>query len=401
MSVRILEGWNDADWDAEVERQAEGTIFHTRLWARITTESFPELRDRSSWVEVTTDAGSSRHLLPLLEWRRGGGLVTTVHSSFPFIYGGPLPLRGAGGRIVLPEVLEHLETLRGAVQVTGNPLMSAVRPARRGRDPRSRADDARSRRRKADAARTGAVAAAARLEPTHRRDRGRWNRRERNRTNGRVRRRPAVGWGDELVARSAAWECAELLTHPPHLPGDSRAPSGTTASCPAPPERRASPHQEGVSVGESRSAEDVSAVYRLAQEASLPERWGGTPTFLHPERFYQNLVALGDRYVRFSVARFEDAVIGGVFALRFGRAVHYFAGYMDADAKAQRPNVLLQVDSILQAIRDGFAFYDFLPSGGSEPVEQFKEGFGGVRYPVPVFTRRSLTHRLLARARGR
>ena len=368
MSVQVLRGWSDSDWDDEVRRSPEGTMFHTRLWSRICVASFPELRDRSLWVEVTTDAGSSRHQLPLLEWRRGAGLVNTVHSSFPFLYGGPLPLRGAGGRVVLPEILEFLETVRGTVLVTSNPL--AERPF--DRLP-SAADDATGRR---DAAARADAADGIRAE------------------QGRAPP-PAVSSG---MVPSANWEQGELTTHLRTLPETESAFWDDEL----PPRRRNDVRRltkKGVSIEESQNPDDVSAVYRLYR-ASF-ERWGGAPAFVHPELFYQNLVSRGQGDVRFSVARFEGAVIGGVFALRFGRAVHYFAGYMDSEAKALRPNVLLQVDSILHGIRDRYAFYDFLPSGGNEPVEQFKEGFGGVRYSLPVFTRRSLAHRLLARARGR
>ena len=338
MSVRILEGWTETDWDEEVGRHGEATFFHTRLWSRICCRSFPQLRDRSLWIEVTTESGSSRHLLPLLEWRRIAGLVTTTHCSFPHIYGGPLPVRGAAGVSVLGEVLGFLASLRGTVLVTANPLAEGLPepgpPSGRG----------------------GTISPSSpwerRLDHTHLRT---------------LPKTDAEFWEDEL---------------PPRKRNDVRRIS-----------------KKGVVIEESRDPADVSRLYQLYLASFT--RWGGPPAFVHPETFYQSVVQLGGDSVRLSVARFENQVIGGVIALRFGSAVHYFAGYFDAEAKALRPNVLLQVDSIRNAIQDGFAFYDFLPSGANESVEQFKEGLGGVRVEVPVWSRRPLGHRILARARGR
>ncbi len=67
----------------------EATLFHTRAWARIVTAAFPQLEDLSTIL--TTSAGE--HALPVFRWRRLGGLLATRHSSFPFLYGGPVPAR--------------------------------------------------------------------------------------------------------------------------------------------------------------------------------------------------------------------------------------------------------------------------------------------------------------------
>lgn len=331
MTVRVLDGWSDAEWDEEARRHPEATVFHTRAWARISSRSFSRLRDASVWLEVDSPAGRSRHLLPLHEWRRARGLVTTAHSSFPHLYGGPVPSHGAGSAPVLPAVLAWLGARRGTTLLTGNPLAIA----------------------------------------TH---------------------------GAEIGAGSAAgWEAGTLRTHFRSLPataaefwdGELRTQRRNDV-------RRLT--KRGVTVEESRSPEDVRAFYQLYLASFA--RWGGRPAFLHPEALYQNLIQLGGPSVRFTVARFEGRVLGGTFTLRHGLAVHYFAGYFDAEAKALRPNVLLQVDSIARAIADGFRYYDFLPSGGNAAVEQFKEGFGGKALELPVWARRSRRHRLIARLRA-
>jgi hypothetical protein len=78
---------NDDSWDAWLAGQDEATIFHSRLWARILAEAFPRLGDRS--LQQGGDPISA--VLPLFAWTRAGGLITHLHSSFPFLYGGPVP----------------------------------------------------------------------------------------------------------------------------------------------------------------------------------------------------------------------------------------------------------------------------------------------------------------------
>ncbi|MBD3337237.1 MAG: GNAT family N-acetyltransferase [Candidatus Eisenbacteria bacterium] len=82
----------ETDWDAHLERHPEATIFHTRIWSRVVRRAFPQIRDVSLWR-----AGDDAAALPLYEWRRGRGLVRHLHSSFPFLYGGPVPWPAGGG----------------------------------------------------------------------------------------------------------------------------------------------------------------------------------------------------------------------------------------------------------------------------------------------------------------
>jgi len=102
------------------------------------------------------------------------------------------------------------------------------------------------------------------------------------------------------------------------------------------------------------------------------------------------------------VVRQEGGLASGCFVLRWNNKVHYLAGFFDREERASRPAVLLQMESILRAVRDGYRWYDFLPSGGHSSVEVFKEGFGGRRVPLATWTRRGGLHRLRPGAgRGR
>ena len=104
-------------WDEHLERFSEATFYHTRIWARILSAAYPGLRDESRWIEHSGE----RAALPLQTWRRLGGLLETRHSSFPFLYGGPVPRR-IGERDLLAESLAELGRGRRSLVCMGNPF---------------------------------------------------------------------------------------------------------------------------------------------------------------------------------------------------------------------------------------------------------------------------------------
>jgi hypothetical protein len=92
----------------------EATFFHTRTWARIVTTGFPQLEDCSAIFRID----GRPYALPLFCWKRIGGLVTTAHSSFPFLYGGPIPAEPEAWGVLL----DVLSRRPGSLIVLGNPF---------------------------------------------------------------------------------------------------------------------------------------------------------------------------------------------------------------------------------------------------------------------------------------
>lgn len=156
--------------------------------------------------------------------------------------------------------------------------------------------------------------------------------------------------------------------------------------------------KKGVALRVGGAPAEVHGVYGFYR-ASFG-RWGGEPGMVYPETLYQAMVALGGPAVRLYLAEFEDRLIGGAFVVRWNGRVHYHAGYFDHEARALRPNVLLQERILRDAIVDGFRCYDFLPSGGNAGVEAFKESFGGLRTPVIRYVYRTRLHRIADRIRA-
>jgi hypothetical protein len=332
---RLRTGWSDDDWDRILEEHREATFFHTRIWSRVVLRSFPQVQDRSMWLET----GSGTVLVPLFRWSRAGGLVSTLHSSFPFLYGGPVPCRGPDGEDRTAPALARIRTSLASVRVTGNPFALPLRDE-------GSADPAVREPGPPEPPVLGAPGFALRTERTH--------------------LMPLPGFPGEY------WDGVLTTTQRNDV-------------------RRLG--RKGVAIEETRAAEAADAVHALYLRSF--ERWGGRPAMVYPRAFYRNLLLLGGPAVRLTIARHEGRLLGGTFAIRWNGIVHYLAGYFDHESRSLRPNVLIQIESIRKAIEDGFRLYDFLPSGGHESVTAFKEGLGGRAADFPVYERAGIPHRLL------
>lgn len=106
-----------SDWDEHLARYPEATFYHSRLWGRIITAAFPAVRDESRWCDGT----GTRAALPLFSWRRFGGLLMVRQSTFPFLYGGPVP-RFIDGRDMLKDILESIGRGATSFVVVSNPF---------------------------------------------------------------------------------------------------------------------------------------------------------------------------------------------------------------------------------------------------------------------------------------
>lgn len=303
--------------DEHLGHLPEATFYHTLRWAEIVTEAFPGLLDETRSID-----GLSQ--LPIFTRSRALGLLAMRQSSFPFLYGGPVP-RFVEGNDLLPRALREMLADGRSFELISNPFS---------------------------------------------------------------------GGGCEIPPGIEA--CADS-THILRLPSDFGAYwDGVLATAQRNDVRRIS--KKGLSIRTGESQEEIAAVYRLYRASFA--RWGGRPGFVYPEALYRLMIREGAGAVRLYIAEHEGRIVGGAFVIRWNRHVHYHAGYFDHDARALRPNVLIQVRIIEDAIRDAYADYDFLPSGGNAGVASFKESFGGV--PTPLYRYRSFSaaHRWLRRLRG-
>ncbi|MFH1143305.1 MAG: GNAT family N-acetyltransferase [Candidatus Eisenbacteria bacterium] len=328
----------DERFEAILSASAEATFFHTRTWAAIVTASFPGLEDLSLILE----SDGRPHAVPLFRWRGLGGALVAWHSSFPFLYGGPIP----GGAQALAMLLGELAARRGSIVLMGNPF-----PPARG------------------AAAVGPTGAPVDGEATG-------------------------GAAPPPATLPLLWETTHLLALPAQVDTywsrvlDTRKRNDI---------RRLA--RKGVVVETTREAEDLRAIYALYRRRMAT--WRQRPGLVYPPALYETMLARGGAAVRCYVARHEGRLIGGTFITRYNGIVHYNAGYFDDRARALRPNVLIQERIIRDAIEDGMRIYDMLPSAGLANVEEFKESFGGVRTRFPRWERVGTLQRWIHGARRR
>ncbi|MBD3235558.1 MAG: GNAT family N-acetyltransferase [Candidatus Eisenbacteria bacterium] len=327
-------GADDPAYDALLAGREEATFFHTARWARIVAAAFPQIRDLSG---VYT-AGSRRFALPLFVWRRLGGLLTTTHSSFPFLYGGPIPATAENWEALC----RGLQRARGSSLLLGNPFVDP--PGALPRPPQTPA--------------------------------------------------PAPPRAKRARAVSLEWDETHLLVLPESVDqywSDLLTPRKRNDI------RRLT--KKGVRIERSREPGDVAAVYELYRRRMAA--WDRPPGLVYPPAFYRAMLDAGEEDVRLYVARFEEHLIGGTFVCRWNGIVHYNAGYFDDAHRRLRPNVLIQERIIRDAISDGQRLYDMLPSAGLPNVVAFKESFGAVARPFPRWRKRGPGHRLLRGVRDR
>jgi hypothetical protein len=328
----------ESAWDAFLAEYPEATFYHTRIWARIVARAFPHVEDRSRWVHF----GEQRVALPLFGWRRLGGILTTLQSTFPFLYGGPIPCR-LGGRDLLPAILRDLARGGRSLIMVSNPFGQVGA----GREAIPDSSD---------------PAAAGRGPALPRRTEDRLD-------FTQVLRLPS--------RFEEYWE--DVLTTSKRNDVRRLAKKGVLIRC-------------------GGTADEIAAVCRFYSDSFA--RWGARPGFVYPEEMYRAMIELGGEQIRLYLAEYQERIIGGAFVVRWNNHAHYHAGYFDHEARSLRPNVLLQERIIRDAIADGYHDYDFLPSGGNTGVEAFKEGFGGLHVPIHRYQYRAPLHRLLGVLRG-
>jgi hypothetical protein len=116
--VRLEPLGDERAYDALLSGHPEATFYHTRAWARIVLQAFPQLEDASGILHV----GATPYALPLFLWKRLRGLAITRHSGFPFLYGGPIPAEPHAWSACL----EWLARMRGSLTVIGNPFAGGL-----------------------------------------------------------------------------------------------------------------------------------------------------------------------------------------------------------------------------------------------------------------------------------
>jgi hypothetical protein len=160
---------------------------------------------------------------------------------------------------------------------------------------------------------------------------------------------------------------------------------------------------EGVTVERAASWEDWERYYGL-YEGSLARWRAGGPDLktrtVYPLDFFRRLYGNMSGHEALWLARRGGEPVAGLLCFYWGRHSVSWHGAASAESFDVRPNNILYWEAIIDALRGGYAVFDFNPSGGYGGVESFKDRFGAQRVPAPVLSSRTPLRALITKARG-
>jgi hypothetical protein len=114
--------------------------------------------------------------------------------------------------------------------------------------------------------------------------------------------------------------------------------------------------------------------YSIYQEAL--KRWGNKATSHYPFLLFENIFKIRDPNIKLWFVIFDGKVVGGSLIFYHNKhCVAWHASFL-SDYFQYGISNFLQHNIILNAIENGYKYYDFNPSGGHEGTVKFKEAFG-------------------------
>jgi Acetyltransferase (GNAT) domain len=159
--------------------------------------------------------------------------------------------------------------------------------------------------------------------------------------------------------------------------------------------------REGVSISLATSLGEWRRYFEVYRGAL--ERWGDRASSSYGWEIFEGIRARSSPHVRLWLARHADEILAGALVLSAKEHVVYWHGASLPDADRLRPVHLLLHEVLRVACDEGYAVFDFNPSGGHAGVDAFKKGFGATALAAPVVrtSRRSLRAQLGALLRSR
>ena len=136
----------------------------------------------------------------------------------------------------------------------------------------------------------------------------------------------------------------------------------------------------GLNVKVSTSWTEWEQYFVLYQE--VLKRWGYGSNPGYPIELFRNFHNLKSSKIKLWIATIEDKIIGG--NLNFYHNKHCVEWHAAFDSEFFKFGVrnLLVHRIIVDALKRGYEFYDFNPSGGNEGTRKFKQTFGTTSVPA-------------------
>lgn len=131
--------------------------------------------------------------------------------------------------------------------------------------------------------------------------------------------------------------------------------------------------REGVKVRIAEK-EEWKKYYEIYQDSRM--RWGEKASNNYAWELFESLSQLNPTTCKLWLAFKDKNIISGCLCFYYNEHVVYWHGASLASYFHLRPVHVLQHHIIQEAIKEGYNWYDFNPSGGHEGVVKFKAGFG-------------------------
>jgi lipid II:glycine glycyltransferase (peptidoglycan interpeptide bridge formation enzyme) len=150
--------------------------------------------------------------------------------------------------------------------------------------------------------------------------------------------------------------------------------------------------RDGVTVRPAETPDEWDKYYDLYMDSVDRWRSGGSglrPRTIYPQSLFQRIYENRTGNETLWLALKDGEPVAGALFFYWGKHAVYWHGAASARHFGLRPNNLLHREIIKDAARNGYAHFDFNPSGGYAGVETFKDRFGATRAPSPVLTART------------
>ncbi len=140
--------------------------------------------------------------------------------------------------------------------------------------------------------------------------------------------------------------------------------------------------KNGITIGQA-SDREAWRRYFNAYEQSI-ERWGKDKSSGYRWELFNLIYEKRSPHVRLWTASKEDKIIAGALCFYAKKHVVYWHGAALQDYFKMRPVNLLLYEAIKDAKQQGYAWFDFNPSGKLEGVRAFKKSFGTEEFSCPL-----------------
>ncbi len=156
--------------------------------------------------------------------------------------------------------------------------------------------------------------------------------------------------------------------------------------------------RSGVSIEESCRMEDWADYYGIYEDSM--RRWGSSVSSRYSMELFSEMRRRNSPSTKLWLARHNGTIIAGALCLYSKTHVAYWHGAtLEEHFNLRGPHLLFE-EAIRHACRQGYAWFDFNPSGGHEGPKTFKERFGAQPLSCPVIHTRAFTLRAAEKVRN-